>query len=333
MKLAEVCVRRPVFATMLILTFVVLGVFAYTQLGIDQFPKVDLPTVTVQTTLPGASPEEIESQITKPIEEVINTISGIDELRSTTLEGVSLVVVQFVLDKNADVAAQEVRDKVATVTGLLPRDTNPPVIQRLDFDAAPILSISVYGTRPLKELTDLADKQIKQRLESVRGIGAVDIVGGRRREIQLWLDADKLQAYRLTIDQVRNAVRAQDVEIPGGRIDQGPNELVLRTLGRVENVRDFEKLVITTVKGSPVYLRDIARVEDGFEEPRSLARHDGNASVSLLVRKQSGTNTVQVADTIKARLEEIRTQLPPDVHADVIRDQSRFIKASVDAIN
>ena len=333
MKLAEVCVKRPVFATMLILTFVVLGVFSYTQLGIDQFPKVDLPTVTVQTTLPGASPEEIESQITKPIEEVINTISGIDELRSTTLEGVSLVVVQFVLDKNADVAAQEVRDKVATVTGVLPRDTNPPVIQRLDFDAAPILSISVYGTRPLKELTDLADKQIKQRLESVRGIGAVDIVGGRRREIQLWLDADKLQAYRLTIDQVRNAVRAQDVEIPGGRIDQGPNELVLRTLGRVENVRDFEKLVITTVKGSPVYLRDIARVEDGFEEPRSLARYDGNASVSLLVRKQSGTNTVQVADTIKARLEEIRTQLPPDVHADVIRDQSRFIKASVDAIN
>jgi HAE1 family hydrophobic/amphiphilic exporter-1 len=333
MKLAEVCVKRPVFATMFVLTFVVLGVFSYTQLGIDQFPKIDLPTVTVQTSLPGASPEEIESQITKPIEEVINTISGIDELRSTTLEGVSLVVVQFVLDKDADVAAQEVRDKVATVTGQLPRDTNPPVIQRLDFDAAPILSISVYGARSLKELTELADKQIKQRLESVRGIGSVDIVGGRRREIELWLDADKLQAYRLTIDQIRNAIRAQDVEIPGGRIDQGPNELVLRTLGRVENVRDFEKLVVASVNGAPVYLRDIAKVEDGYEEPRSLARQDGNAAVSLLVRKQSGTNTVQVADTIKDRLVEIRKQLPPDLHADVIRDQSRFIKASVDAIN
>ena len=333
MKLAEICVKRPVFATMLILTFVVLGVFSYTQLGIDQFPKIDLPTVTVQTTLPGASPEEIESQITKPIEEVINTISGIDELRSTTIEGVSLVVVQFVLDKDGDVAAQEVRDKVATVIGQLPRDTNPPVVQRLDFDAAPIVSISVYGTRPLKELTDIADKQIKQRLESVRGIGSVDIVGGRRREIQLWLDADKLQAYHLTIDQVRSAIRAQDVEIPGGRIDQGSNELMLRTLGRVENVRDFEKLVVATVKGAPVYLRDIAKIEDGYEEPRSLARHDGNPAVSLLVRKQSGTNTVQVADTVKERLEEIRNQLPPDVHAEVIRDQSRFIKASVDAIN
>src|SRR5262245_20142280 len=333
MKLAETCVKRPVFATMLVLTFVVLGVFSYTQLGIDQFPKIDLPTVTVQTALPGASPEEIESQITKPIEEVINTISGIDELRSTTIEGVSLVVVQFVLDKDGDVAAQEVRDKVATAIGQLPRDTNPPVVQRLDFDAAPIVSISVYGTRPLKELTDIADKQIKQRLESVRGIGSVDIVGGRRREIQLWLDADKLQAYHLTIDQVRSAIRAQDVEIPGGRIDQGSNELMLRTLGRVENVRDFEKLVVATVKGAPVYLRDIAKVEDGYEEPRSLARHDENPAVSLLVRKQSGTNTVQVADTVKERLEEIRSQLPPDVHADVIRDQSRFIKASVDAIN
>jgi hydrophobic/amphiphilic exporter-1 (mainly G- bacteria), HAE1 family len=333
MKLAELCVKRPVFATMLILTFVVLGVFSYTQLGVDQFPKIDLPTVTVETTLPGASPEEIESQITKPIEEVINTISGIDELRSTTLEGVSLVVVQFVLDKDADVAAQEVRDKVATAIGRLPRDTNPPVIQRLDFDAAPIISISVYGTRPLKELTDIADKQIKQRLESVQGIGSVDIVGGHRREIQLWLDAEKLQAYHLTIDQVRNAIRAQDVEIPGGRIDQGSNELMLRTLGRVENVRDFEKLIVASVNGAPVYLRDIAKVEDGYEEPRTLARQDGNPAVSLLVRKQSGTNTVEVADTVKERLQNIRRDLPPDVHTDVIRDQSRFIKASVDAIN
>src|SRR5262249_15833707 len=153
-------------------------------------------------------------------------------------------------------------------------------------------------------------------------------VGGRRREIQLWLDADKLQAYHLTIDQVRNAIQAQDVEIPGGRIDQGPNELMLRTLGRIENVRDFEKLIVATVKGAPVSIHDIARVEDGYEEPRSLARQDGNPAVSLLVRKQSGTNTVQVADTVRDRLEEIRQQLPPDVHADVIRDQSRFIKAS-----
>lgn len=333
MKLAEICVKRPVFATMLVMTFVVLGIFSYTQLGVDLFPKIDLPTVTVRTFLPGASPEEVESQVTKPIEEVINTISGIDELRSTTLEGVSIVIAQFTLDKNGDVAAQEVRDKVATVIGQLPRDTVPPVIERVDFDAAPVLAISVFGNRPLRELTEIADKQIKQRLESVRGIGSVQIVGGRKREIHLWLDADKLQAYRLTIDQVRTAIRAQNVEIPGGRIDQGPNELVLRTLGRLENVRDFGKLVVASVKGAPVYLHDIAQVEDGFEEPRSMARQDGIPAVSLLVRKQSGTNTVRVADTIKERLAELRPQLPPDVHADVIRDQSRFIKASVDAIN
>ena len=227
MKLAEVCVKRPVFATMLVLTFVVLGVFSYTQLGIDLFPKVDLPTVTVSTRLPGASPEEIESQITKPIEEVLNTISGIDELRSTTLEGTSVVVVQFTLDKDANVAAQEVRDKVATVIGQLPRDTDPPIIERLDFDAAPVLSISVYGERPLREITEIADKQIKQRLESVKDIGSIQIVGGSKREIQIWLNAQKLQSYRLSIDQIRNAIRTQNTETPGGRINQGPNELVL----------------------------------------------------------------------------------------------------------
>lgn len=333
MKLAEVCVRRPVFATMLVSVFVVLGLFAYVQLGIDLYPKVDLPTVTVRTLLPGASPEEIESQVTEPIEEAINTISNIDELRSTTLEGVSLVVVQFALDKNSDVAAQEVRDKVATVVGQLPRDAEPPVIERLDFDASPVLSISVYGDRPIREITEIADRRIKQRLESVRGIGSIQIVGGQRREIQIWLDANKLQGYRLGIDQVRNAIRTQNTEVPGGRIDQGPSELVLRTLGRIEQVKDFENIVVANVGGAPVYLGDVARVEDGVEETRSLARQDGKAAVSLLVRKQSGTNTVAVANLIKEQLSTIRLQLPPDVHADVIRDQSRFIEASVAAIN
>jgi HAE1 family hydrophobic/amphiphilic exporter-1 len=281
---------------MLVLTFVVLGAFSYSQLGIDLFPKVDLPTVTVTTTLPGASPEEIESQITKPIEEVLNTISDIDELRSTTLEGTSVVVVQFLLDKDANVAAQEVRDKIATVVGDLPRDTNPPIIERLDFDAAPVLSISVYGERPLRELTEIADKQIKQRLESVKDIGSIQIVGGSRREIEIWLDAEKLQSYHLSIDQIRNAIRAQNTETPGGRIDQGPNELVLRTLGRIGQVRSFNDMVVANVSGVPIYLRDVARVEDGIEEQRSLARQDGKPAVSLLVRKQSGTNTVAVAE-------------------------------------
>jgi hydrophobic/amphiphilic exporter-1 (mainly G- bacteria), HAE1 family len=333
MKLAEVCVKRPVFATMLVSVFVVLGLFAYTKLGIDLYPKVDLPTVTVQTRLPGGSPEEIESQVTKPIEEAINTISNIDELRSTTLEGLSIVTVQFALDKDSDVAAQEVRDKVATVVGQLPRDTEAPIIERLDFDASPVLSISVYGDRPIREITELADKRIKQRLESVEGIGSIQIVGGQQREIQIWLDAEKLQGYRLGIDQIRNAIRAQNTEVPGGRIDQGPNELVLRTLGRIDQVRDFGNIAVATVAGSPVYLRDVARIEDGVEEARSLARQDGKAAVSLLVRKQSGTNTVAVATLIKEQLEGLRSQLPPDVHADIIRDQARFIEASVHAIN
>jgi HAE1 family hydrophobic/amphiphilic exporter-1 len=333
MKLAEVCVKRPVFATMLVSVFVVLGLFAYSQLGIDLFPKVDLPTVTVQTRLPGGSPEEIESQVTKPIEEAINTISNIDELRSTTLEGMSIVTVQFALDKNSDVAAQEVRDKVATIVGQLPRDAEPPIIERLDFDASPVLAISVYGDRPIREITEIADKRIKERLESVNGIGSIQIVGGQLREIQIWLDAEKLQGYRFSIDQIRNAIRTQNSEVPGGRIDQGPNELVLRTLGRIDEVRDFGDIVVANVAGAPVYLRDVARIEDGVEEARSLARQDGKPAVSLLVRKQSGTNTVEVARLIKEQLDTLRPLLPPDVHADVIRDQSRFIEASVHAIN
>jgi hydrophobic/amphiphilic exporter-1 (mainly G- bacteria), HAE1 family len=245
----------------------------------------------------------------------------------------SIVTVQFALDKDSDVAAQEVRDKVATVVGQLPRDTEAPIIERLDFDASPVLSISVYGDRPIREITELADKRIKQRLESVEGIGSIQIVGGQEREIQIWLDSEKLQGYRLSIDQIRNAIRAQNAEVPGGRIDQGPNELVLRTLGRIEQVQDFGNIAVATVAGTPVYLRDVARIEDGAEEARSLARQDGKAAVSLLVRKQSGTNTVAVAQLIKEQLQGLRAQLPPDVHADIIRDQSRFIEASVHAIN
>jgi hydrophobic/amphiphilic exporter-1 (mainly G- bacteria), HAE1 family len=245
----------------------------------------------------------------------------------------SIVSVQFALDKDSDVAAQEVRDKVATVVGQLPRDTEAPIIERLDFDASPVLSISVYGDRSIREITEIADKRIKQRLESVEGIGSIQIVGGQQREIQIWLDAEKLQGYRLSIDQIRNAVRAQNAEVPGGRIDQGPNELVLRTLGRIDQVRDFGNIAVATVGGSPVYLKDVARIEDGVEEARSLARQDGKAAVSLLVRKQSGTNTVAVAKLIKEQLDGLRPQLPPDVHADIIRDQARFIEASVHAIN
>jgi HAE1 family hydrophobic/amphiphilic exporter-1 len=327
--LADLCIKRPVFATVLILAVVVLGLFSYRDLGVDAFPRVEFPTITVTTTLEGASPEEVESQITKPIEEVVNTISGIDELRSTTKEGISQIFVTFVLEKPVDIAANEVRDKVATILDDFPPGTNPPVIEKLDPDATPILAIVVSGRRSAREITEVADKRIKRQIETVNGVGSLTFVGDRKREIQIELDADRLASYGLSVDRVKQALQQQNTEIPGGRITKGQREEGLRTLGRIERVEDFTRLIVADVKGAPVRVADIGRAVDGIEEPRTLSRLNGENAVSLLVRKQSGTNTVQVVDRVRRRLDEVRRILPPDIRVVEVRDLSRFIRRSM----
>ena len=329
MFLADLCIKRPVFATVLILAVVVLGLFSYRDLGVDAFPRVEFPTITVTTTLEGASPEEVESQITKPIEEVVNTISGIDELRSTTKEGISQIFVTFVLEKPVDIAANEVRDKVATILDDFPPGTNPPVIEKLDPDATPILAIVVSGRRSAREITEVADKRIKRQIETVNGVGSLTFVGDRKREIQIELDADRLAGYGLSVDRVKQALQQQNTEIPGGRITKGQREEGLRTLGRIERVEDFTRLIVADVKGAPVRVADIGRAVDGIEEPRTLSRLNGENAVSLLVRKQSGTNTVQVVDRVRRRLDEVRRILPPDIRVVEVRDLSRFIRRSM----
>ena len=329
MILADICVRRPVFATMLIGVLVVAGWFSYESLTLELMPKVEMPVVTVTTTLPGAGPEEIEAQITKIVEEAINTVSGIDELRSVTREGLSQVVVQFVLEKELGIAAQEVRDKVGTILADLPEDADPPIVEKFDIDATPIATITVSGFRGLKELTEIAENQVKEPLESVSGVGAIDILGGRKREIQVLLDHERLLAYRLSIQTVAEALAKQNVEFPGGRITQDSGETVLRTLGRVKSVREFEDIVVATRDAVPITIADIGRVEDGVEEPRSLSRYDGKNAVSLVIRKQSGANTVDAVEAVQERLVEVRTLLPPGVEALVTRDQSEFVIASV----
>jgi HAE1 family hydrophobic/amphiphilic exporter-1 len=328
-SLVDLCVRRPVFATMLVVSLVVLGLASYRDLGLDIFPKVDIPTVTVTTRLPGASPEEVESQVTKRIEEVVNTISGIDELRSTTIEGQSQVFVSFILDRDIEAAAQDVREKVATILAQLPQGTEAPVIEKFDFDAAPVMALVVSGRRSAREITELADKRIKRALEGVKDIGAVTLVGQRRREIQVAVDPSRLAAYGLSIQQLRAALERQNVEVPGGRLTGGTREEGLRTLGRVTEVGDFETLVVAETARGPVRLRDVAQILDAEEEPRTLSRLDGQNAVALLVRKQSGANTVAVVDRVQARLAELRPTLPPDVAVQVVRDQSRFIKRAL----
>jgi HAE1 family hydrophobic/amphiphilic exporter-1 len=329
-KLAELCIRRPVFATMLVMLFVVLGAMSYMRLGVDLFPNVDFPITSISTTLKGASVEEVETRVTKPLEESINEIQGIDELSSQTKEGLSRIVVQFKLERDGGEAAQDVRDKVAIVLAQLPEDVDPPVVVKFDFDASPIMRIAVSGERDPREITEVARKRIKEDIETISGVGSVTIIGGQERAIQIYVDTDKLDAYGLSIGQVRQALAAQNIEVPGGRIDQGSRELVLRTMGRMPRVEDFNDLIVGTLGERPVMLRDIATVVNGSEEPRSFASLDGRPAVTLEVRKQSGTNSVAVVERVKQRLAEIAEVIPPDIHYQVVKDQSRFIVNSID---
>jgi hydrophobic/amphiphilic exporter-1 (mainly G- bacteria), HAE1 family len=324
----EVFVRRPVFTTMLLVSLVVLGLASFVQLGVDIFPKVDLPTITITTRLPGASPEEIESQITKPIEEVVNTIAGLDELRSSTIEGQSQVFATFILERNVQEAANDVREKVGTVLGSLPAGTESPIIEKVDPDSAPVLAVVISGQRSAREITEISDKRIKRQLETVKDVGAITLIGSRKREIQVLADPNRLNAYGLSIQQLKDALGRQNVEIPGGRLTGGTREEGVRTLGRIETPSGFEDLIVADRQTGPVRVRDVATVVDAEEEPRTLARLNGRNAVSLVIRKQSGTNTVAVVDRLKGKLDEIQKGLPQDIKFDIVRDLSRFIKRS-----
>ncbi|QEH33570.1 Multidrug resistance protein MdtB [Aquisphaera giovannonii] len=332
MTISDLCINRPVFTWVLVVIPVVMGIVSYNELGVDLFPDVDFPVCTVTTVLPGASVEEMETTVTKPIEDIINTVSGIDELRSITQEGVSIVTVQFLLSKNGDVGTQEVRDKVNTILADLPDGTDPPIIDKFDTGSMPVMTIAVSGRRDFREVTEIARKQIKERLETVPGVGAINLVGGRTRAMNVVIDTDRLAGYDLSVDDVRQALTRQNLEVPGGRVDQGPRELVLRTLGRLKTEREFNDLIIANRNGYPIRVRDVGRAEDSNEEPRTLARLDGDGAVSLVVQKQSGVNTVKVVDDLKARLEQLRAGLPQDISTEVIRDQSRFIKKSIEEV-
>src|SRR5437016_7034429 len=242
--LAALCVKRPVFATVLILSLTVVGAFSFSRLGVDRYPKIDIPTVVVTTVQPGAAPEQIETEVTDKIEEAVNTISGIDELRSVSSEGISQVMVGFTLDKDTNVGAQEVRDKVNGVLPLLPKTIQQPRVDKFDPDAAPVLSLALSAGKPVRDITEYADKVLRRQLESVNGVGQVLILGGRQRQINIWLDADRLRAYNLTVNDVARALQAQNIEVPGGRVDQGPQSLTLRTRGRVQTVAEFGDIVV-----------------------------------------------------------------------------------------
>jgi HAE1 family hydrophobic/amphiphilic exporter-1 len=330
--LAEICVRRPVFAWVLVLSLTVVGLFAFGRLGVDRFPNIDVPTVVVTTRLPGAAPEQIETEVTDKIEEAVNTISAIDTLNSTSSEGISQVVVSFLLDKDADVAAQEVRDRINRVLPLLPRTALQPTVERLDFTAAPVVTVAVTADKPVRDITEFADRVLRRRLESSDGVGQVVVIGGRKRQVNVWLDAALMKAQGLSVNDVARAVQSQNADIPGGRLDQGAQSVTLRTRGRIASIDGFGDVVLREKDGHPVRLRDVARVEDGMADPATEASVNGDATVLLQIRKQSGTNTVEVADNVKQRLADLQPILPAGYSMRIVRDEARYIEASIGAV-
>ncbi|WP_010584360.1 efflux RND transporter permease subunit [Schlesneria paludicola] len=333
MNISEICIRRPVFTWVLVAIPVVLGMVAYKSLGVDLFPKVDLSAVSISAHLAGASAEEIETTVTKVIEEAVNQVSGIDELRSTTREGMVTVAIQFRLDKDGDVAAQEVRDKISSILNQLPQGMEPPVINRFDLDAAPIMTIGVSGRRDVREVTEIAKHQIQEQLQTVQGVGAVFMSGGRTRAVNVIVNTERLSSYGLSIEDVRQALITQNLEVPGGIVNQSSRELVLRTLGRMQSAAQFNDLIVANRAGYTIRIKDIGTAVDSVEEPRGLSRLDGQNAVSLFVQRQSGTNTVAISDAVQIRLARIKEALPDDVKVEIIQDQSRFIRESMAEVN
>ncbi len=330
--LAEVCVKRPVFALMLVTALVVAGLVAFPSLGVDRFPNMDLPQIYISSTYLGAAAEEVESEVSSIIEDAVATVAGIDELRSISSDGRSFVIVTVELDRDIDAAIADVRDAVAGVVAQLPPGIDPPIVMKRDLDSSPIMTLAVSGPRSSRELFVLADRYVKNVIESSHGVGEVEIAGAADRAVRVDIDARRLAAHQLSILEVRDALARQNAEVPGGRVDEGKRERALRTLGRVKHSHEFPNLVVATVEGTPIRLSDLGTVSDDTKEVRTLARLNGTPAVVLQIQRQSGENTVAVIDGIKQRLPRCDALLPDDVQVSVIQDQSRYIKEALKEI-
>ena len=332
MKIAELCVRRPVFAVMLISFLVVLGAFSFRDLGVDLFPKADPAVVTVTVSVKGATPEEVNTQVIVPLEEAISSVSGIDEMTSQATEGNARITCKFNLERNINGAAQDVREKVAAAVHLLPTNIDPPVITKVDPDSDPVLTMLVGGSGSLRETTEIADKQVRRALETVAGVGAVNLTGGRLRQIRVFADAEKLNGFGITITQLETAIQDENVEVPGGTVRQGDTELGMRTLGRLESPAQFNDIIVANVNGAPIRLKDVGRVEDSYPENTSWNWVHGQEAVVLSVQRQFGANTLDLIDLVKAKLRELEPTLPPGTFVEVIRDNATFIRASISSL-
>ena len=330
MWFTRISIQNPVFATMMMLAFVVLGLFSYQRLRVDQWPDIEFPVVVITTEYPGASPESIESEVSRKIEEAVNSINGIKVVASRSYEGSSLVWVEFELSVNADQAAQDVRDKVAAVKVQFRKEVKEPKILRFDPSDRPILSLSVSGQgRSLRELTTLSDQVIKRRLENVRGVGSVTLVGGVKRQVLVYLKTAEMEALSVSVDQVMSAVRGENQELPTGAIRSLERERVVRLEGRLKAVEDFNRIIVARRGGQPVFLNQVASVADGQEEQESLAMVNGQRTLAIDILKARGQNTIEVVDSIRETMAALSRELPPGVKLETVKDASKPIRTGV----
>jgi HAE1 family hydrophobic/amphiphilic exporter-1 len=334
MILTHVSIKQPVFATMMMVALAVLGLVSYRQLNVDQFPDVEFPVVTVTTVYEGASPEAVERDVTRKIEEAINTVQGIRHVESSSQEGLSSIVIMFRVETSTQVASQDIRGKVASIRGTLPREIEEPIVLRIDPNALPIISVAVNapGLSP-QAATQLADKTIKKRLETVAGVGAVNLVGESTREIQVVVDRARLEGYHLSLAQVVEALQKENVDLPAGSTDRGATEALVRVAARGKSAGDIARIPVKRSGTMTVFVADVAQVIDGVEQPKNLAMFDTKPALALDVLKQSGANTVEVADGIGAMVARMAGELPAGVTLQVVRDDSTFIRDSIHDVN
>ncbi|MDB4974159.1 MAG: acriflavin resistance protein [Myxococcaceae bacterium] len=332
MKLSDVSIERPIFTSMIMLAIVVFGAVMYKRLSVDLFPKVDFPIVTVTVVYPGADPETMETKVADPIEEAVNSLSGIDQLRSTSLEGVAQVFVQFDLGVDLDVAAQDVRDRIASIQRDLPQAAEQPVVEKLDIGASPVLQIAVSGTADATTLAAYAEDVLKPGLERINGVGKLELIGSREREAHVWVDPDRMRTYGLTVSDVVNALGVESIDLPGGRVTRGSEELVVRTNAQAATPEELASVVISAKDGAIIRVRDVAEVEDGLEEQRSVASVDGKSAIAVVLRKQSDANTIAVADAVKKALPALEKLSPPGTKVEVLVDNSTNIRGSVETV-
>lgn len=333
MWLADTSIKRPVFATMVIAALVLLGIVSYPSIGVDLFPKIEFPIINITTTLKGASPEIMDVDVTDKIEEAVNTINGVKTIQSSSIEGRSVVTVEFVLERDIDLAVQDVREKISLIRGKLPKDIDEPIIEKVDPDATPILWLGLTGAnKTIRELSTYADEVVKEQIQKINGVGAIRVAGMRLRQVRIWLDADRMRAYGITAQDVTRALARENVELPGGRIEGKTKEYSVKIKGEFTDPQQFNDLIVGYSKGSAVRIRDIGKAEDGMEEKRTIARFNGNPAIGMGIQKQSGTNTVEVIDRVNKELVNIKKTLPPGMRLDVSFDQSVFIKRSINEV-